>query len=36
MVSSISARPSCGTSDPVYSSRSGWPVAWRGVSALVQ
>ena len=32
----ISARPSCGSIDPVYSSRSFWLVAWRGVSALVQ
>ena len=36
MVSSTSARPSPGTREPAYSSRSVCPVAWRGVSALVQ
>ena len=36
MVSSTSARPSPGTREPAYSSLSVWPVAWRGVSALVQ
>ena len=36
MVSSTSARPSPGTREPAYSSLSVCPVAWRGVSALVQ